>query len=65
MVALIKRISAHYGGDDMEWLKDYAREMIMDRPRKETLMCFRELAKQTEKNRCIFTASNGYNTDHE
>lgn len=25
---LIKKISEHYGGDDVEWLRDYAREVI-------------------------------------
>lgn len=28
LCSLIKKISDHYGGDDLEWLKEYAREVI-------------------------------------
>jgi Asp-tRNA(Asn)/Glu-tRNA(Gln) amidotransferase B subunit len=28
IIALIKKISQHYGGDDEKWLKDYCEEVI-------------------------------------
>lgn len=49
LVSQIKKISAHYGGDDMAWLKEYAVEMIKERPRKETLACFESLVSQLTK----------------
>lgn len=44
LITLIKRISWHKGGDDQDWLKAYAKEIIFDRERKSALECFRSLA---------------------
>ncbi len=47
LVGLIKKISAYYGGDDPEWLKSFATEVIKERDREKALDCFRDLAKIT------------------
>ena len=46
--ALIKKISDHYGGDDVEWLRDYCREVIdMNRDDiQKALVCFWDLEEQ-------------------
>ncbi len=44
--ALIKRVSQHHGGDDPEWLKEYAREMLQNHSLDDALACFRDLATQ-------------------
>lgn len=46
LVTLIKRVSAHFGGDDQDWLKDYATEIVKDKERTSALFCFRELGIQ-------------------
>lgn len=53
LVGQIKKLSAHYGGDDMVWLKEYAIEMIKERPRKETLTCFASLIEQLTKPKWV------------
>lgn len=48
---LIKKISDHYGGDDGQWLKEYAKGMV--EKNKENLdvalECFRDLEKQINR----------------
>jgi hypothetical protein len=43
---LVKKISDAYGGDDIEWLKEYCRELINNSPDDkidDTLKCFQSM----------------------
>jgi hypothetical protein len=44
--SLIKKVSHYYGGDDSEWLKEYAKEMLNGYSLDDALTCFRDLASQ-------------------
>lgn len=41
---LIKKVSANYGGDDIDWLKEYARDMLKNNTLQAAVKCFREIA---------------------
>jgi hypothetical protein len=43
--SLIKKVSDHYGGDDLEWLRSYACEVIKDNKSDldRALVCFLDL----------------------
>jgi hypothetical protein len=46
LIGLIKKVSDGYGGDDVEWLKDYCREVLEAHPDEkidEAIACFRSL----------------------
>jgi hypothetical protein len=45
---LIKKISDHYGGDDIEWLREYAKEVIAENRDdiQKALDCFWDLEAQ-------------------
>lgn len=43
---LIKKVSQYHGGDDAEWLKAYAKEMLENYTIDQALVCFRDLASQ-------------------
>jgi hypothetical protein len=44
--ALLKKIDAHYGGNDIEWLKIYAKDILQHHSLEAALTCFRDIAKQ-------------------
>jgi hypothetical protein len=50
LCSLIKKVSDLYGGDDLVWLKEYAKEVIeVNRDGLDTaLACFRELERQAK-----------------
>ena len=41
---LIKKVSEHYKGDNKEWLKEYARTILLNNSMDAALRCFRDLA---------------------
>lgn len=43
---LIKKVSNHLGGDDLEWLKAFAKNMVEIYSINESLACFRDLITQ-------------------
>lgn len=43
--ALIKKVSNHFGGDDQEWLKEYARQIVDEHGLEKSLACFKSLTK--------------------
>ena len=51
--SIIKRISDHYGGDDPEWLKAYAKDIVEAFPEdlNIALNCFLDLEKQIVPHR--------------
>jgi len=49
---LIKQISDHHGGDDVNWLREYAKEVI-DKNKHDlefALECFEDLWKQCKND---------------
>jgi len=44
---LIKNVSDHYGGDDIEWLRIYAQEIISANINQidKAILCFEDLLK--------------------
>lgn len=47
---MIKQISDYYGGDDVEWLRDYAK-LIIDQHKDDfskAIICFEDLLEQTQ-----------------
>lgn len=48
---LIKKISDYYGGDDQEWLREYAREVIEMNKHdlQPSLECFLDLERQIDE----------------
>ncbi len=46
LYALIKSISDHYGGDDTDWLRDYARDMVETNKEDldKAILCFEQLS---------------------
>lgn len=50
LCGLIKKVSDAYGGDDVEWLREYARDVV--EAHKENLqsaiICFTELVEQSK-----------------
>ena len=48
LCGLIKKISDHYGGDEVEWLRDYAKEVISMNKEdlQKALDCFWDLEAQ-------------------
>lgn len=62
---LIQAISRHYGGDDIEWLRDYAKEVIATHKDdlSVALICFQGLYAQ-----CVYKpvmSFNGKDVLHE
>lgn len=50
LAVLIKRISDHYGGDEVEWLREYFKE-VLDAHADDinvALECFRDLERQLQ-----------------
>lgn len=48
LCSLIKKISDHYGGDDIEWLRDYCKGIINDHKNNidKAINCFISLEGQ-------------------
>jgi hypothetical protein len=48
--SLIKKISDYYGGDEIDWLREYAREVIEanSSEMQNALDCFRDLSRQVD-----------------
>lgn len=47
---MIKQISDYYGGDDVEWLRDYAK-LIIEQHKDDfskAISCFEDLLEQTK-----------------
>lgn len=49
LCSLIKKVSDHYGGDDIEELKEYCKDILGRYPDgriDEAIMCFNDLAEK-------------------
>jgi len=48
---LIKQLSDHYGGDEIIWLRDYAKEVVEQNKDglESAIVCFEDLDRQTRK----------------
>jgi len=46
--SLIKKVSNSHGGDDPEWLKEYAKSLVENYSLEECLLVFRDLASQCQ-----------------
>lgn len=52
LCSLIRQTSTIYGGDDAEWLRDYAKESIQVNKDciDKAISCFRSLCSESDKN---------------
>lgn len=49
LCGLIKKVSDGHGGDDVEWLREYCRDVLAAHPDEkidEAIVCFMELVEQ-------------------
>lgn len=49
LCSLIKKVSDVYGGDDIDWLRDYCKEVLAAYPGEKidkTILCFIDLNEQ-------------------
>lgn len=55
LCSLIKKVSDAYGGDDVEWLREYCKEIIANYPGDEidkAIVCFVSLEEQLKYVSC-------------
>ena len=55
LCTLIKKVSDAHGGDEIEWLRDYCREVLEDHPGdkiEKAILCFLDLADQVKYVPC-------------
>lgn len=62
--ALLKKIDAYHGGNDIEWLKIYAKEVLKGYSLDVALTCFRDIAKSIPDKKIDKIAVCEFNKPH-